>query len=99
MKFLLSLVVVFSSFSAWAAEPDFAFESAGVKAALKRAMAVTGGYCDFEDIERRPAGYNIQVYCNRTQSFLWYFVKVKRCRKSNGESYLWTSSPRRLSRP
>jgi hypothetical protein len=97
MKSVLSMALLFASVSAFAYSPDWSpRESAAIKAALERAQAETGGYCDHEDLKRRPAGFNVQVYCNRVQDFIWYFVEVKPCLDYRGQWYLWTSTPVRL---
>jgi len=97
MKSILALVLLFVSVSASAYAPDWsARDRAAISSVVARAQAETGGYCDHEDLRRRPAGYDVQVYCEATRGFLWYFVEVERCQNYRGEWYWWTSTPVRL---
>ena len=98
MKLVLSFISLFISASAQAYSPDWtAREKAAINSVVARAQAETGGYCDHEDLQRRPAGFNVQVYCEGTRGFIWYFIEVERCQDYSGAWYWWTSTPIRLN--
>ena len=97
MKFVLSLVLLFSSAVAFAHSREFtAGEHTAIKAVLDRAQAETGGNCDHEDINSNGNEFNVQVYCESMQEFIWYYVYIKPCLDYQNQWYLWASAPLRL---